>query len=50
MSAPKALVVEHDDKARKTIDEILAVLGHEYDAVTCLLDARKALAATVTPT
>jgi DNA-binding response OmpR family regulator len=44
MTIPKALVVEYDEKTQQAIDEILAALGHEYDTVTCLIEARKALA------
>ena len=44
MKTIKALVVEHDEKARKVIDELLLALGHKYEVATSLSEARDLLA------
>jgi DNA-binding response OmpR family regulator len=43
MKVLKALVVEHDEKTRQVIDEILLAIGHRYEVATSLSEARELL-------
>lgn len=45
MKSIKALVVEHDEKTRQVIDEVLLAIGHKYEVATSLAEARELLAA-----
>jgi len=44
MKKPKLLVIEHDEHTRAVLDEILSTIPCKYEVVTCLAEARKALA------
>ena len=43
MKIPKVLVIEHEERTRIALDEVLSVMGCKYDTATNLAEARTAL-------
>lgn len=47
MTAIKALVIEHEEKTLRIIDEVLTMLGHGYDVAPTIMEANRLLVSAI---